>query len=33
MKKKSYLCTPNCVIMCSLECLKVDLKGLKDDET
>ena len=23
----------NCVIMCSLECLKVDLKGLKDDET
>ena len=33
MKKKSYLCTSNCVIMCSLECLKVDLKGLKDDET
>ena len=23
----------NYVIMCSLECLKVDLKGLKDDET
>ena len=24
---------PKSVMMCSLECLKVDLKGLKDDET
>ena len=28
-----YLCTLNCVIMCSLESLKVDLRGLKDEAT
>ena len=28
-----YLCTPKSVIMCSLESLKIDLKGLKEDET
>ena len=28
-----YLCTPKSVIMCSLEPLKIDLKGLKEDET
>ena len=33
MEKSLYLCTLNYVIMCSLESLKVDLRGLKDEVT
>ena len=33
MEKSLYLCTLNYVIMCGLELLKVDLRGLKDEVT
>ena len=33
MEKSLYLCTLNYVIMCGLESMKVDLKGLKDEVT